>query len=120
MLLRLRGDGDERRTCGSNLLVNFLDGAQLRVAVCAPASAIENDSERTAPKQVFRTPKHAVAVREFEAGCALAGLERTVRQSGVNKFLSRQIYHSQPLGGNHGAQLGGERVELLVERQEIW
>jgi hypothetical protein len=35
----------------------------------------------------------------------------------VNEFFSRQIYHSQPFGGDHGAQLGGECVELKLQAQ---
>src|SRR6476661_72811 len=91
--------------------MNLLQRAELRVAVSAPASAKEDDSDRTAAKQIFRTPQHAIAIGQFESRSVIAGLERAAGPSGVNEFFSRQIDHGQTLGRDHGAQLCGERVE---------
>jgi hypothetical protein len=33
----------------------------------------------------------------------------------VSEFFSRKIYHSQAFGRDHGAQLGGKRVELKLQ-----
>jgi hypothetical protein len=65
-------------------------------------------------------PEHAIAIRQFKRWSEIADLKRPISQSGLDQFLGKAIDYGQALCGNHGAQLGGERVELIVERQEIW
>jgi hypothetical protein len=96
--------------------MDFLQCAELSIAVGAPASAIKDDYKRPATKQIFRAPEHAVTVRKFKARHMITSFERPLRLSRLNQFFGEAIYGDEPLGRNHGTQLGGELVELLLQR----
>src|SRR5262249_52816753 len=114
MFLGLRRDSDERSAAGRELRMNLLQRSELRVAVRAPASAIENDNQRPAAQQVFRTPHHSVAVRKPKTRRSVTGFECPLRQAGGLELFHGPVDRRQALGRDHRAQLSSQTIELLL------
>src|SRR5215469_16217222 len=96
--------------------MNLLQGYQLRVAVSAPTSAIEDNDQRAATQQIDGTPEHSVTIRQLEAWRLVAGLESACCWVARVEVFDGAVDRSQPFGRDQSSQLRGQLFELLSKR----
>ncbi len=118
--LELRGDGDQQRAALAEGGEGGLPGFELGHAVGAPAAAEELDDERADGKQVVRADEFAGGgVRQGEAGGGGADGQDAVFDAGGEEVVDGVVGNGEPLGLHERAGLGGDVVELGLERRHL-